>query len=225
MSIQEPISEARLADILQTADPALSDRPISPDRYWSREFAKQEWDKIWTRTWQIAGVARQLAKAGDYITTTLGPETILCVRGEDGRTRAFYNVCQHRGMLLMSEEQGHARRLVCPYHGWAYNTDGSIRAIPLRNGYDGTRVMQCDAGKGLVSLRNIEIYRGFVFARLADHGPGFKEYFGDSLSSIDNMADRSPEGELEMLWRRACATCTTATGRCSSRTSTTRCTR
>jgi phenylpropionate dioxygenase-like ring-hydroxylating dioxygenase large terminal subunit len=43
-----------------------------------------------------------------------------------------------------------------------------------------------------------ETYRGFVFARLAPSGIGFKEFFGDSLSSIDNLADRSPEGELEI---------------------------
>ena len=52
---------------------------------------------------------RELGKAGDYITTTLGAEVILCVRGEDGVNRAFYNVCQHRGMQLMDAEHGHTK--------------------------------------------------------------------------------------------------------------------
>jgi phenylpropionate dioxygenase-like ring-hydroxylating dioxygenase large terminal subunit len=86
----------------------------------------------------------------------------------------------------------------CPYHAWAYNTDGSIRAIPLKSGYDGTRMAECETGRGMVPIRNVETYRGFVFARISERGPGFREYFGDSLSSIDNMADRSPVGELEI---------------------------
>jgi phenylpropionate dioxygenase-like ring-hydroxylating dioxygenase large terminal subunit len=109
------------------------------------------------------------------------------------------NRCAHKGAKLVSAPAGNTGRFFrCPYHGWAYNTDGSIRAIPLKSGYDGTRIMACDAGKGLVPVRNLEVYRGFVFARLAQQGPGFEEYFGESLSSIDNMADRSPEGELEI---------------------------
>ena len=56
-----------------------------------------------------------------------------------------------------------------------------------------------DAGSaGLTPVKHVETYRGFVFARLADDGIGFRDYFGDSLSSIDNLADRSPEGELEI---------------------------
>jgi len=109
------------------------------------------------------------------------------------------NRCAHKGSKVVSAPAGNTGRFFrCPYHGWAYNTDGAIRAIPLRSGYDGTRILECDAGKGLVALRNVAIHRGFVFARLSDRGPGFHDYFGASLSSIDNMADRSPEGELEV---------------------------
>src|SRR5438270_12051408 len=87
---------ARLADISQVPDPALDDRPISPDRYFSKECAKKEWDKVWTKTWQIAGVARQLAKTGDYITTTRGPEVLCCGRGDDGQPRGVVDCCQQR---------------------------------------------------------------------------------------------------------------------------------
>src|SRR5688500_19345816 len=82
--------------------------------------------------------------------------------------------------------------LRCPYHAWTYRLDGTLLNIPLKQGYDGTRLRET----GLTSVTH-EVYRGFVFARLAD-GPAFGEFFGDSLSSIDNLADRSPEGELEI---------------------------
>src|SRR5207248_5839812 len=61
-----------------------------------------------------------------------------------------------------------------------------------------TQLHQTAAVGGLTAIRNVEEYRGFIFARLSDTGIGFREYFGDSLSSIDNLVDRSPEGELEL---------------------------
>jgi phenylpropionate dioxygenase-like ring-hydroxylating dioxygenase large terminal subunit len=76
--------------------------------------------------------------------------------------------------------------------------DGSLRTIPLKGGYDGTEFASCQAASGLTALAHVENYKGFVFVRLSDRGPGFQEYFGDSLSSIDNMVSRSPEGRLEI---------------------------
>ena len=129
-TLERSASAARaLADISQSPDPVLTDNPINPERYWSKDIWQKEWDKVWTKTWQIAGVARQLTKPGDYITATLGREVILCVHGDDGVTRAFYNVCRHRGMLLMDAEQGNAKRLVCPYHGWAYSLRSEERRV------------------------------------------------------------------------------------------------
>ncbi|HXC39108.1 MAG TPA: aromatic ring-hydroxylating dioxygenase subunit alpha [Burkholderiales bacterium] len=119
-------------DQSKAPEPPLSDRPIDPARYYNRDFWKREWDKMWTRTWQIAGLVRQLQKKGDFISTDFGPETILCTLADDGRIRAFYNVCQHRGMLLVGEEHGCAAnaRLVCPYHGWTYDMQGKLRSVP-----------------------------------------------------------------------------------------------
>jgi len=85
----------------------------------------------------------------------------------------------------------------CPYHAWAYNTDGSIRAIPLRSGYDATALHQCEAAQGLTRVTSI-VHRGFVFVRLSEAGPAFDTYFGAALAALDNLADRSPEGELEV---------------------------
>ena len=71
-------------------------------------------------------------------------------------------------------------------------------SIPLKNGYEGTGLQDSAAYQGLVPVRHVRIYRGFIFVKLNDVGQDFEEYFGDSLSSIDNMADRSPVGELEI---------------------------
>jgi benzoate/toluate 1,2-dioxygenase subunit alpha len=177
----------------------VQDDQVHRDVYIDAEVFELEMEQLWSNTWIYVGHVSQVPRPGDYATADIATRPVVMVRHEDGSVRVLMNRCAHKGSKVVSAPAGNTGRFFrCPYHGWAYNTDGSIRAIPLKNGYDGTRVMECDAGKGLIALSNVEIYRGFVFARLSDRGPGFKEYFGESLSSIDNMADRSPEGELEI---------------------------
>jgi phenylpropionate dioxygenase-like ring-hydroxylating dioxygenase large terminal subunit len=72
-----------------------------------------------------------------------------------------------------------------------------LRTVPLKGGYEGTGFEASEASKGLPEIRSVN-YRGFVFVRLAQEGPEFNEYFGESLSSIDNMVDRAPAGRLEV---------------------------
>ena len=107
------------------------------------------------------------------------------------------NRCAHKGTKVVYDFAGNTGKTFrCPYHAWTYRTDGTLLNVPLKEGYQGTRLAETQASRGLTPVTH-EVYRGFVFARLAD-GPAFREYFGDSLSSIDNLADRSPEGELEI---------------------------
>jgi len=68
----------------------------------------------------------------------------------------------------------------------------------LKKGYENTGVEQSHAGQGMSAVKHVHNYRGFVFAKINDTGPGFEEFFGDSLSSFDNMVDRSPAGRLEV---------------------------
>src|SRR5260221_13155601 len=103
--------------------------------------------------------------------------------------------CTQRGTKVENTTSGNAGKTFrCPYHAWTYRLDGSLAMIPLKEGYAGTRLNET----GLSEIKNLSIYRGFVFVRLSEKGMGFKEFFGDSLSSIDNLADRSPQGELEL---------------------------
>ena len=88
-------------------EPVLGTEPIIfGDRYYSEEFAQKEWDHMWTRVWQIAGRVDQIPTAGDYISYEIMHESIICVRGDDYKIRAFYNACQHRGNQLVTAEVG-----------------------------------------------------------------------------------------------------------------------
>jgi phenylpropionate dioxygenase-like ring-hydroxylating dioxygenase large terminal subunit len=181
-------------------DARAIERLVEPDRvhrdvYTDPEVFELEMERLWSRTWIYVGHASQVPQPGDYITLDLAAQPVIVVRQADGSIRVLLNRCAHKGTKLVSAPSGNTGRTFrCPYHAWTYRTDGSLLQIPLKEGYEGTR-LQID---GLDVIRNVESYRGFVFARLSADGLGFREYFGDSLSSIDNLADRSPEGELEI---------------------------
>ncbi len=70
--------------------------------------------------------------------------------------------------------------------------------VPLKAGYEGTRLDACESGRGMTALAHVAVYRDFVFVKLSDDGPAFDDYFGDVLRALDNMVDRSPEGRLRI---------------------------
>ena len=171
----------------------VEDNRVHRDLYIDAEVFQLEMDRLWSRTWIYVGHTSQVPQAGDFITVDIAGKPLILVRQTDGSVRLLMNRCAHKGTKLVYDFAGNTgKTLRCPYHAWTYRLDGTLLNIPLKQGYDGTGLRET----GLTSVTH-EVYRGFVFARLAD-GPAFGEYFGDSLSSIDNLADRSPEGELEI---------------------------
>ena len=181
-------------------DPAALARLVEDDRvhrdvYTDAEIFALEMERLWSRAWIYVGHTSQVPQAGDFLTLDIAAKPVILVRQADGGVRLLMNRCAHKGTKVVYAPSGNAGKTFrCPYHAWTYRLDGSLVNIPLKEGYAGTRMDE----KGLIEIRNLETYRGFVFARLSGKGIGFKEYFGESLSSIDYLADRSPEGELEM---------------------------
>jgi phenylpropionate dioxygenase-like ring-hydroxylating dioxygenase large terminal subunit len=170
---------------------------VHRDVYIDPEVFGLEMRHLFANTWVYVGHASQIPEAGDYLTTDIGTQPVLAARHTDGEVRVLYNRCAHKGVKIASEACGHTGRLFrCPYHGWSYKTDGSLHSIPFRKGYDGSGLDGSDAMRGLAPVGATHVYRDFIFARLAEHGVGFDEFFGGSLTSIDNMVDRSPEGRL-----------------------------
>jgi phenylpropionate dioxygenase-like ring-hydroxylating dioxygenase large terminal subunit len=156
-------------------------------------------EHVFANTWAYVGHDSQITNPGDYYGTTIGTQPILMVRHTDGTVKVLHNRCPHKGTRITTESCGNAGKFFrCPYHAWSFRTDGSLLAIPLKKGYENTGVEQSHAGRGMSPVKHVHNYRGFVFAKLNDTGPGFEEFFGDSLSSFDNMIDRSPAGRLEV---------------------------
>jgi benzoate/toluate 1,2-dioxygenase subunit alpha len=177
---------------------------VQPDRvhrdlYINPEIFQLEQAHFFANTWNYAGHDSQIPKAGDWLTNDIGGRPLIVVRHTDGSIRAMMNRCAHKGSRLVSAPSGHTGKFFrCPYHAWTFRTDGSLLAMPLKDGYKDTRLHDCESARGLTPVHHVRSYRGFIFVKINDVGPDFETYFGDSLSSIDNMADRSPEGELEI---------------------------
>jgi phenylpropionate dioxygenase-like ring-hydroxylating dioxygenase large terminal subunit len=133
--------------------------------YRDAEFQAAEMALVFRPSWQLVCHVSNLRAAGDWMALDLPGLPIIAIRGDDGQVRAFANVCRHRGSKVVDGAQGCARRLVCPYHAWAYGQDGRLIAVPDRADYPALDM----ADHGLRALE-VEIWRGFVFVRAQDDG-------------------------------------------------------
>jgi phenylpropionate dioxygenase-like ring-hydroxylating dioxygenase large terminal subunit len=125
MTVIEPVFEL-LRNVSQPFEQA---RAMPPSVYKSPAFLELELRQIFAKEWVSLGRASALAKPGDYLTYELAGQPIFVMRDQDGKLRAMSNVCLHR-MSTLLEGSGNRRLITCPYHGWTYNTDGTLRGAP-----------------------------------------------------------------------------------------------
>jgi benzoate/toluate 1,2-dioxygenase subunit alpha len=177
----------------------VRDQEVHRDVYVSEEVFQLEMEHMFPNSWVYVGHDSQVPNPGDYYGTTIGTQPILLVRHTDGTVKVLHNRCPHKGTRITSETCGNTGKFFrCPYHAWSFKTDGSLLAIPLKKGYENTGFEQSHAATGMAPVRHVRNYRGFVFAKINDGGLDFEEFFGESLSSFDNMIDRSPVGQLKV---------------------------
>jgi choline monooxygenase len=131
---------------------------------------------VFARSWQLAGRAEQVREPGQYVTCDLGGAPILLVRGDDEVLRGFYNVCRHHAAAVMTEPEGRAQRLRCPYHGWTYSLAGELKGTPEFTGACGFN----RAENGLVPVETA-VWEKWVFVKLERGGPSLAEFLGADL--------------------------------------------
>src|SRR5256714_7539405 len=105
---------------------------------------------VFARAWQLVGRAEQVREVGQFITTEVAGEPIVIVRGSDRVLRGFFNVCRHHAAAVMTEPQGKATQLRCPYHGWTYSLEGELKGTPDFSGV-------CDFDRANNGLEPLEI--------------------------------------------------------------------
>ncbi len=133
--------------------------------YTDKDFLRLEQEHLFKAEWICAGRAESLPNVGDYLTLTIAQEPIVVLRNTSGEIRALSNVCRHRMSVIM-QGQGNARALVCPYHAWTYNLDGSLRGAPAMG-------LNCEFNKEKTSLPNLQcrVWQGWILVSLNPNAP------------------------------------------------------
>lgn len=162
-------------------------------------FANEQ-KSVFAQSWLYLCHASQLPDAGDYVTIELVYQPLVAIRQKSGDISVLYNRCPHKGVKVLAEAQGNSGRFLrCPYHAWTFKPSGELLSIPVKTEYDPCTLSACEAGNGMVRVDNVVNYRDFIFVRLSEKGLSFEQFFGESLSTLDNMVDRSPEGTLRIV--------------------------
>ncbi len=177
---------------------------VQPDRvhrgvYVDPGVFELELERLWGKAWIYVGHESQVPHAGDFFATEIARQPIVMVRPDDRHIRVLFNRCAHKGAEVVTERSGNLKYFYCNYHGWTYRTDGTLANVPMRKGYENTCFKMDDPQFSLKPLPRVDAYRGFVFASLAADGPDLKAFLGPSIEGFDDMCDRAPDGEVEVM--------------------------
>jgi choline monooxygenase len=173
MSVQE---------ILATYDEALplSEASTIPAPFYvDARIAELEVVTVFRHSWQLVGRVDQVEKPGQFVTANVAGEPIVVVRGNDGVLRGFYNVCRHHAAAVVTEACGQASLLHCPYHGWNYGLDGSLKGMPE---FEGVKNFERQKN-GLVPVR-ADTWEKFVFVNLDPKAAALADFLGGLVKRV-----------------------------------------
>ena len=177
----------------------VRDDSVHKSVYTDPALYQLEMERIYGRAWIYVGHDSQVPNPGDFHATRIGDQDVVMVRASDRQVHVLYNRCPHKGAQVVPEGCGNTGKFFrCPYHAWTFKLDGGHLAAPLRAGFEGTCYDPKHPDFSMRKLARVESYRGFVFASQAAEGPALQEFLGGVISSIDNLCDRSPVGEVEV---------------------------
>jgi phenylpropionate dioxygenase-like ring-hydroxylating dioxygenase large terminal subunit len=163
------VNSARIETINNDERPGA---PLAPWTYRNPELFELEYEALFLRRWQFIGHVNDIPESGDYITGNIGRDSVIVIRDKSRTIRGFLNVCRHRASRVL-EGSGSCRGVIrCPYHGWTYELDGSLMAIPQQENFPDTDKSQY----GLHTVQ-VDVFHGMVFVRVKGDGPSVAEQF------------------------------------------------
>ncbi len=166
--------------LLMESVPDLGDAPLSTERYTSADYKAREDALMWPNVWQFAAREEDMPDTGDSVVYEIGDKSFLLIRQPNGEVRAFYNVCLHRGRKLRTES-GPSLQLRCPFHGFTWHNDGSLKEIPCE--WDFQHL--ADRDMALPELK-VERWQGFILVTENLDLPSFREWIGPGVEHYDN---------------------------------------
>ena len=172
--------------------------------YNNEELTELEMEQVFLSNWLFVGHVSDMPRTGDYQCLTMGNERAVVVRDQQGELRAFHNLCSHRASRIVSEDKGHCgKAFICPFHGWSYNLDGSVKNIPRESAFP-------DIDKKQLGLKTLdcEVWHGLIFVRFGGDGPSVAQQFAEveeevGLYKIEDMQplDEPYRYDFDLDWK------------------------
>lgn len=168
-------------------------RTISPELFSDPEIYAQEQEYIFGKCWLYLGHESQIPDNRSFISAYMGEDPVILWRGADGQIRVFLNSCSHRGMKICREDEGHASRFSCPYHGWTFDSSGKLIGRPSKERYDDA----FDPDQwGLIEVKRVDRYASLIFATFDDNAESLEDYLGEIKWYLDTQFRRTAGGRI-----------------------------
>lgn len=166
-----PVSSEEVA---ATRRPLLEAHTLPARVYHDPTVFEYETEAWFRKEWLYVGREEDLPEVGSYMRQEILGESVIIVRGIDGEIRAFYNVCRHRGAMIVQEPAGRVGGFSCPYHAWTYDLQGKLRQPSNTDTLVG---FSCEAN-GLYPVQ-VQSWAGCIFVNLDPEPTSFDEHLGD----------------------------------------------
>ncbi|MCX4817984.1 Rieske 2Fe-2S domain-containing protein [Streptomyces sp. NBC_01239] len=161
----------------------------------SEDIYQAELTNIFYRYWVYVAHESEVPNPGDYAVKWIGEKQVIVSRRADGEIGIFFNRCRHRGATVCMDAYGSATFFRCPYHGWTYDSAGSLVGVPYPSrygeGFDKSAL-------GLARVPRVGTSSGFIFASLAEDGTTLEEHLGNAVGYLADFANGSPTGTVSL---------------------------
>jgi choline monooxygenase len=155
--------------------------------YTSEAFHAREQERVFARGWVFAGLAHEIPQAGDVVPVTVAGQPVILLRDGGGEIAAFHNVCRHRGSILVDAPCRGQKVLTCPYHSWAYDLDGSLRATPHFAGHGKSTPPGFDPSRyGLKPVRSAT-WHDWIFVNIDGNASPIEDHVAPLAKLIAGM--------------------------------------
>jgi len=159
---------------------ARGQRTLASAYYLSTDVFSAEQSRIWENQWLCVGRIADWSKPGDFQVLTVGRESVIVLRDQQGNFQSYFNLCRHRGTRLCETDSGSLRKTIqCPYHAWTYGLDGKLVGVPDEETFTDFRREEHSLHR--VACRTWE---GFVWLNLSSEPKPFETVFQELLEKF-----------------------------------------
>lgn len=146
-------------------------------------FLDLENARLFAPNWVLAGFGGRIPDAGDAEPVDVAGVPVILVRGSDGKVRGFQNVCRHRGARLLTEACAARPLITCPYHSWAFDTEGTLRSRPHFDGPGQHESTTDGSGPNLFPVRT-ESWHDLIFVNVSGTAPPLAEFLRPAVERM-----------------------------------------